>query len=215
MSLILFATLAAIAAAGSGYFAARRATRREAEQDAKPLPPAPSAPDPASERLRELPLAVGDVVSVEADDPERGAGTSKSHVERWLAGALVAIEDDVLIGAVFIAPEGAREEAVLAYPSPRREIGWLSPVALEIGIEPPTSLEIGGVVMQRRRRLFVSIQRLGAGAPRLGERGIWAEYQATGRAVGLVIRGDHSTMAWSGTRFDAGEYDRMGSGEAA
>jgi hypothetical protein len=140
---------------------------------------------------------------------------SKAHVERWLAGALIATEGETLIGALFIAPEGVREEAVLAYPMPRREIGWLSPTPLEIGSEPPTALEIGGIVMQRRRRLFVSLQRLGSGAPRLGERAIWAEYEATGRAVGLVLRGDLATVAWAGTRFEPGEYDRMGSGAAA
>ena len=132
---------------------------------------------------------------------------------RWLEGALVLKEGAEVVGAVFVAPEGIRHEAVVAFAAPRRDIGWLTPVALEVTGEPPTSLELGGIVMQRKRRLFVEIERLGRGAPVVRGGAVFAEYEATGRAMGIVlVLGASAVHAWHGARYEPAEYDHWGRG---
>jgi hypothetical protein len=212
LSFILFATCAAAVAAGAGLVAARRARREpeDDEQTAAPRPPPPVVEPPA---IAGLPLAVGDVVSVEVDDPARAGGIGRAHSERWLEGALVLKEGAEVVGAVFVAPEGIRHEAVVAFAAPRRDIGWLTPVALEVTGEPPTSLELGGIVMQRKRRLFVEIERLGRGAPVVRGGAVFAEYEATGRAMGIVlVLGASAVHAWHGARYEPAEYDHWGRG---
>lgn len=157
-----------------------------------------------------LRLQIGDVVAVEADDPMKGGGIGKSYVERWLEGGLALWEGSSIVGAVFFAPEGLEAKAVAVFPMPRTEIGWLSPVSVEILGEPPTALELENVVMQRKRRLFVHVERLGKGAPRIEGSAAFAEYRAAGRAMGVVLRAHGMTLAWSGLRYDDGEYEKWG-----
>ncbi len=214
MSLIVLAAAMAASAASAAVLAMRRIAKRDREEEEEqkkagpPPPPIKPAVD-AEGVLASLPVGIGDVVSVD-DDPT--SASSKTMRERWLVGGLCLWDAESLVGAVFVAPEGSRDEAVAGFAAPRREIAWMSPEAVELGAEPPSALELGGVVMQRRRRLFVRLERLGKGAPDVGERGVFAEYAASGRAVAIVIRGDRATVAWSGVRFDPGEYDRMGRG---
>lgn len=230
----MLAGVAAAAAAGAGLLAARRAARRDQERVEPPAivaaPPHASAPHaaaphasapqndsnvnapPKADPLARLPLSLNDVVGVEADDPTKGGGIGKAHTERWLAGALAMTESGETVGAIFIAPEGAKEEAVVAFAAPRKDIGWVSRVEVEIIGEPPSSLEIGGIVMQRKRRLFVHLERLGRGAPNIGPGAVFAEYQATGRAIAVVLKADTTIVAWTGARFEAGEYERWGRG---
>lgn len=211
MSFLVFAACAAVAAASAGLVAARRA-RRDGEAS-PPTPPSPVAAPPPEPALAGLPLGVGDVVSVEVDDPSRGGGIGRAHSERWLEGALVLKEAGELVGAVFVAPEGARQEAVVAFGAPRKDIGWLSAVALEVSGEPPTSLEIEGTVMRRKRRLFVEVERRGRGAPQLSGGAVFAEYEATGRAIGIVlVAGSSGVHAWHGARYEPGQYDHWGKG---
>jgi hypothetical protein len=179
--------------------------RKGAPRGASPETPSPSTQAtsassssslPATARL---PVDLGDVVSFDRE-------------ERWLAGAILARDGGNVVGVLFLAPEGARVEAVAAFPAPRRELYWLSQVDLESGMEPPTSAEFAGVVMQRRARVPVSLARLGQGAPHVGEAGIWAEYEAAAGARAVLIRTARGTFAWSGAHCDEGEWDRMGRG---
>jgi hypothetical protein len=149
--------------------------------------------------METLSLSLGDVVSVESE-------------ERWLAGALVAKDRAETIGALFYAPEGAKLEVVAAFPAPRREIFWLSRVELDTGAEPPTSVELEGVLLQRKRRLPVALERVGQSPPDAGSTGIWAEYAASGGARAVVLRTGAGTFAYAGKGVDDGFYDRMGKG---
>jgi hypothetical protein len=144
---------------------------------------------------------VGDVVSVDGD-------------ERWLAGALALRDGDALVAALFVAPEGKRNDAVCAFSSPRREILWLAPIDVEIGPEPPTALELDGIVMRRRARVPVGVTRHGQDAPDIGDQAVFAEYEAGGGAAGVVLRTPGGARGWVGKRVDEGTYDRMGKGEA-
>jgi hypothetical protein len=204
MSFILLATAAAVAAGAAGAFFARRSRRDDSE-----APPAPALPPPAAppRGLETLPITLGDVVSID---------TPAAREERWLEGVIVAREADEIVGALFVAPEGSREQAVVAFAQPRRQIGWLSPVAAGVlppgAGELPSTLEIDGVAMRRRARLPVTLERAGKGAPQLGSKGIWAEYEATGRAVAIVLSSAAESRVWSGTLCEPGEYERMGSG---
>jgi hypothetical protein len=193
----------AAVAASLGYIASRRKEPSEAQvvpvkPPAKNVKESPkTAPKPASDPLLELGLALGEVVSAEGE-------------ERWLTGVIVARDRGQTAAAVFIAPEGIEHRAVFAFPPPERAIFWLAPVEVTSSPEPPATLEIGGMVMRRKRRLPVSFERLGQGAPRMGSEGIFAMYETGGREVAAVITSEGQVFAWSGRRLEEGEFDRMG-----
>ncbi|XXY47107.1 hypothetical protein WME91_44605 [Sorangium sp. So ce269] len=197
MSLTLLAAAAAAVAATVGYMAARREREEQAgqggEEEREP------ARSPGDALWDELPFALGDVVLAGAE-------------ERWLTGAIVARERGDLVAAVFLAPEGAAQGAVAAFPAPRREILWLAPVAVDSPYEPPATLEIAGMTLSRRARLPVALARLGQGAPPLGDAGIIALYEGGGDDAAVVLATDGRIHAWAGRRIEDGGYERLGGG---
>lgn len=216
MSFTLLLAVTAAVAASMGYLAARkhgdeddgppdsgeeggaRKKDREKEPPAKPAPKPIKKPAATVSPFATLPLALGDVVSAGAE-------------ERWLAGAVVAREGGRVIGAVFLAPEGAVHKAVAVFSPPRKDIWWMSPATVDSPSEPPATIEIGGVALPRKGRLPVTLERLGQGAPDVGEEGLWAVYDQ-GRDVALVVASQGKAHAWSGRRLDEDEYDRLGGG---
>jgi len=212
MSLVLVAVATAIAAS-VGYFAAKNRGRAGGAGDGEPKPddvedarqraPRRGASSPRAgvepTPFGTLPLALGDVVA-------------QGGEERWLSGAIVARDGGRVVSVLFLAPEGGTYQAVAAFARPRREIYWLSPAEVECPEEPPGTIEIGATSYQRRARLPVKIQRMGQGAPDVGETVLWGSYEAGGRDVAIVLCGGGRTHAWSGTRLDEGEYDRLGKG---
>jgi hypothetical protein len=206
MMLTLIVTAAAAAAAG--YLVARRRGEPEGaggpgEGEGSSGRAAAAAGVPAAKKsaavFEGMPLALGDVVLAEAE-------------ERWLAGAVVAREGGRVVAALFTAPEGAKVRAVAVYGAPRREIFWLAETEVMVPAEPPATLEIGASMLSRRGRLPVIMERLGQGAPRVGESGLWATYEGGGREVAVVITSEGRVFAWSGKRLDEGEYERLGAG---
>jgi len=205
VSFFLFAAFCAVAAAAAGV-----AVERRRDPDGRPGPEGPPDGDPAAGAAARvaspfegagLAMGLGDVVSADG-------------AERWLAGAIELREGDHLVAVLFFAPEGARLDVVCAFAAPRRDVLWLSPVPVEVGAEPPSSIELGGVVMNRRARLPVSARRHGQGAPDVGELATFAEYEASARAAGVVLRGPGVALAWSGRRLEPEELDRMGRGDS-
>jgi hypothetical protein len=213
MSFTLLLAVTAAVAASMGYLAARKHGDEDdalpdlggggdKEQDKEKDPADKSAPNPAKKPAASpfatLPLALGDVVSSGAE-------------ERWLAGAVVATDGGRVIGALFLAPEGKVHKAVAVFAPPRKDIWWMSPAELSSPEEPPATIEIGGVAMTRKGRLPVALERLGQGAPPLGDEGIWAAYER-GREVAVVVASQGKAHAWSGVRLEEEEYDRLGGG---
>ncbi|MFO0548997.1 MAG: hypothetical protein U0271_11460 [Polyangiaceae bacterium] len=210
MSFLVLSAVAAAVAAGAGFAAARlRSPRSSAppEDSNQADKMISTKADPTAE----LVLALDDVVSVEADDPSSGAGR-RVRVDRWLAGAVVAFDGKDLVGALYAAPEGVRTEFVSVLGSPRRDIGWLSRSEVSLGKPPPTTVEIEGRVLTRKRRLMVRFERLGRGAPNIGSEGVWAEYEAEGGIVAVALIGASEQLVACGMRYEAGEYDRIGKG---
>lgn len=202
MSLLL--ALAAVAAlcasAGGGFLAASRGKSKNRDKEPqKDGAPPPAKPDLTSGLFDALPLALGDVVVADRE-------------ERWLAGGLLAREGDKVVAALFFAPEGATLKAVVAFARPRREVLWLDPARVDSPSEPPASIEIDGIPMTRRGRLPVALSRHGQGVPRLGETGIFAEYEGTADEVAVLVTSEGRALAWSGRRVAEGDYDRLGSG---
>lgn len=206
MSFLLLATAVAVAAGAAGAFIARRSS---AVKEAPPPPTVATGARPPPSGLDSLPITLGDVVSLD---------TPGAREERWLEGVLVARERGEIVGAVFVAPEGRDVKAVAAFAPPRRQIAWLSPTDVSglvaSGAELPSTLEIDGAPMRRRARLPVSLERGGRGAPTVDGQAIWAEYEAAGRAITIILQLGGRTLAWSGLLCDPGEYDRMGSGDS-
>lgn len=152
-----------------------------------------------------FPCALGDVVA------RAGGGE-----ERWLAGALVLSEERP-VAVLFVAPEAGGDRAVYARPRPNGELAWLEPVARDAIAsfqEPPTSLEVNGVRYERLRRLPLRAERVGAGAPDVGDAVILAEYTAAGAERLVLIVGGGAARAWRGPALDPSMYDVMPSGKA-
>jgi hypothetical protein len=160
-------------------------------------------PETAEEKNKKifagLPLSLGDVVS-------------DHHEERWLAGALVAREGGRVISALFLAPEGAKLSAVAVFAAPRKEIYWMDPAELDVTDEPPATIELAGIAFRRKARLPVTIERLGQGAPSIGEEAIWGVYDGGPAEVAVVLVSDGRVYAWQGRKLDEDRYDRLGEG---
>lgn len=208
MSLVLLITCAIAASASATGFVLGRRRWKKVTPGALPSPtepkqlPAPAAQEAAPKKepeMESLAVSLGDVVSVEGH-------------ERWLAGAILAYDGPTLAAGVFFAPEGQKLEVVAAFPEPRRSILWLSSADVEIGREAPTSIEIQGVFLQRKRRLPVQLKRAGQGAPDLGSEAMMAEYAATGGDAALILRTPSRTYGWFGRDVAPPHYDRMGKG---
>lgn len=234
MSFTLILAVTAAVAGSMGYFAARKKSdepeappkkrerddhdhEEEKDEYGKPPPPlkpiakarpeasAKAAPKPetAEEKAKKtfagLPLSLGDVVS-------------DGHEERWLAGALVAREQGRVLSVLFLAPEGAKLSAVAVFAAPRKDIYWMDPAALDVTEEPPATIELAGVAFRRKARLPVTIERLGQGAPSIGEEAIWGVYDGGPSEVAVVLVSDGRVHAWQGRRLDEDRYDRLGEG---
>jgi hypothetical protein len=213
MSLTLIMAATAAVAATMGYMAARRKRQSgEEEEEHREAPPKDSPPK-STKKAEPKPRASADPKAIFASMPfTLGDVVAAEHEERWLAGALVAREEGLVIGVLFLAPEGKKLSAVAAFAPPRREIFWMDPAELTSPEEPPATIELGGVAMRRKGRLPVSIERLGQGAPAVAEEAIWAVYEGGGRDVAVVIVSEGRAHAWVGKRLDAEEYDRLGEG---
>jgi hypothetical protein len=170
-----------------------------------PKPGGKNAPKPetAEEKTKKifagLPLSLGDVVS-------------DHHDERWLAGALVAREQGRVIAALFLAPEGAKLSAVAVFAAPRKDIYWMDPAPLDVTDEPSATIELAGIAFRRKARLPVTIERLGQGAPSVGEEAIWGVYDGGPGEVAVVLVSDGRVYAWQGRKLDEDRYDRLGEG---
>jgi len=201
MSIALLVAISTAVAISAGFLA----RRRKDQQPSKPIATLPSArrtgtkDDASDHRFDELPLALGDVVLFDRQ-------------ERWLAGALLLREGQRVVAALFLSPEGADVRAVAAFTEPRRDIYWLHAVEVVSPAEPPATLEIGEAMLTRRSRLPVSIERLGQGAPHVGDAALWAMYEGGGREIAVLLSGGGKVHAWRGTRLEEGAYDRFGSG---
>jgi hypothetical protein len=204
VSFLLIMAVAAAAAASAGYLASRKPEDADAPPTgAKGGEEAEAASAEAKKAAFEgFPLALGDVVL-------------SGHEERWLAGALCLREDGRPVAALFIAPEGASQRAVAAFPPPRRDIYWLEPAPLASPDEPPATIEIAGRSLRRQGRLPVAVEPHGLGAPRISETALFATYEGGIRDVAVVIVRPGQVLAWVGVRLDEDEYDRLGGGEVS
>jgi len=167
---------------------------------AKPAGKQETPEEKAKKTFAGFPLSLGDVVS-------------DHHEERWLAGALVAREQGRVISVLFLAPEGAKLSAVAAFAAPRKEIYWMDPAELDVTEEPPATIELGGSVFRRKARLPVTIERMGQGAPSIGEEAIWGVYDGGPAEVAVVLVSEGRVWAWQGRKLDEDRYDRLGEGE--
>lgn len=148
-----------------------------------------------------FPCALGDVVVRTLD-----------HAEAWLEGGVV-FREDAPAGVLFVAPEAGGEGAILAWPRPRRELGWLAPVrsgALTVGADPPSAIELDGARFERTRRLPLRMERIGTGAPDIGAQGILGEYRAASGEIALVVVAEGVARGWRGRMLGDGEYEIWG-----
>jgi hypothetical protein len=173
------------------------------EASRSPRPHVARVPDARADPLAEFPCHLGDVVMGMGGD------------EAWLAGALVFFES-APAAALFVAPEAGGDRALYVRPKPAPSIVWLMPIAageLTIGAEPPSSLEHKGERFERVRRVPFRVERLGTGAPDVGEQAIVGEYASGGERM-IVVAGGGTTRAWRGRALEDGTYDVLPSGKS-
>jgi hypothetical protein len=167
-------------------------------------PPGAGAPDGA-DALAGFVCRLGDVVvrRLEGD-------------EAWLAGALVLAEERP-VAALFIAPDAGGERAVLVPGPAQTTLTWLAPLAegqVTLAGEPPRALEHAGTHFERTRRLPVRVQRLGTGAPQVGDSAVLGEYAAAGLERMVVVVGADAALAWRGVALSESEYDVLPGGQS-
>jgi hypothetical protein len=155
-----------------------------------------------------FPCVVGDVV-VRLD----AGGGEEERDEAWLAGAIVLREDAQAACVLFIAPDAGGDRAVYARSRPDETLAWLAPVAVEVGREPPSALEIGGARFERVRRLPMRAAVLGEHAPDLGATVLVGEYAGAGGAVAVVLAGSVESRVWRGVKLAKDDYEVWKSGE--
>ncbi len=204
--------LIAAAAVTGGLLIARWFTRSrrgpEAAPEGGPKTPARNAgpeskPKSEADPLTDFPCHLGDVV------------IGRGGEEAWLAGALVFLER-VPTAALFVAPDAGGDRALFARAKPSPSLAWLRPIPPEdlvVGSEPPSSLEHKGTRFSRLRRIPFRVERLGTGAPDVGDQAIVAEY-ASGIERLLVVAGAGPARAWSGYALEEGTYDVLPAGKA-
>jgi len=185
-----------------------RALRRSRAETSGTLDEAPSEPKDAAppnhDPLDGFPCRLGDVILAHPEE------------EAWLAGALV-FRERLPMAVLFIAPDAGGGRAVYARPSPESSLVWMVPLAegaLAIGAEPPSSIEHERERFERTRRLPYRVDRIGTGAPDVGNPVIVAEYSAAAGDRILVVVGGGSARAWRGRRLEPGMYDVLPSGKA-
>jgi hypothetical protein len=136
--------------------------------------------------------------------------------EAWLAGALVLMEERP-VAVLFIAPDRDGGRAVLARTGSDRTLIWLTPLptgTVAPSPDPPPTVEHAGVRFQRTRRLPVRVERLGSGAPDVGERAVMGEYAAPGAERLVVIAAAGASIAWRGVSLSKDQYDVLPGGKA-
>ena len=205
MSLIVTSLLVASGVILGRFLARSRQPPKAEEEREEEDQRAPAVDKPKAQRdpLENITCKLGDVVM-------RGVGE-----EAWLAGALV-LEEQLAVGALFVAPEAKQDRALFARPQPSEEIVWLAPIdgaKLGIAKEPPASLEHEGDRFERTKRLPVRVTRLGSGAPSVGATAIFAEYASLGNERIIVIAGD-AIAAYRGQILEAGTFTILPSGKS-
>jgi hypothetical protein len=182
-------------------------------------PPADGAPSSAATPGRAMsPGNVGEADSKTSVDPLEGffchlgdVILAKTGEEAWLAGALV-FRERLPMAALFVAPEAGTDRAIFVRPMPETSLLWLAPTAegsLEIGREPPSSLEHAQERFERTRRIPYRVERIGTGAPDVGLDVILAEYRAATGDRLIVITGAGQERAWRGRVLEEGTYDLL------
>ncbi len=173
----------------------------EEEQEAEEAPP-PRTTAPMEGFACEL----GDVVL-------RAGGE-----EAWLAGALVLSEGrgERASLVLFVSPDAGGDRAVLARPDPARELVWLAPVEgdLRLGAEPPSTIERDGERFERKRRLPLHAERVGSGAPDLGDAVVFAEYTGLGDERLVVLASSSGSRAYRGALLADGTFDVLPGGKS-
>ncbi len=136
--------------------------------------------------------------------------------EAWLAGAIV-FSEEMPAAVLFIAPDAGSDRALFLRPKPAEEMVWLMPIRegeIELGPEPPSSLEHEGERFERLRRLPFGAQRIGTGAPDVGAEVVVAEYKSLPGDRILVVVGSGMARAWRGMLLEPGMFDVLAVGKS-
>jgi len=154
--------------------------------------------------LGEFPCQLGDVILAHPAE------------EAWLAGALV-FRERLPMAILFIAPDAGEGRAIYARPAPEPSLVWMAPLpkgSLVVGAEPPSSIEHDHERFERTRRLPYHVERLGTGAPDVGEEVTVGEYGAAKGDRILIVIGKGGAHAWRGRELEPGMYDVLPSGKS-
>lgn len=185
----------ALVVGGSAVVAAVLARRRRRSAPTEREEPA----RPGEPGLVGFPVALGDVISVGGE-------------EAWLEHAWLLEESGAAVAALLFAGK----VTVLALPSPRSALYWLSALdSPSFAGEPPPSLDLDGEHLERARRIPVAVRALGRAPDPPWESALLAEYRALGGGVlWMLARGDRA-LSWRGRRVEDDELENWGQATAS
>lgn len=216
MSLLLAGLIAASASGAAlvgRWLARRRDDVPETPDDKEPAgtrpktksKPAAATPASVETKLEGFPCQLGDVVM-------RLTGE-----EAWLAGGLV-LSEEMPVSVLFVAPEAKQDCVLYVRPAPRASLAWLAPLdaaSVLLHGEPPNAIEHEGVRFERVRRLPLRAQRLGVGAPNVGDAVVVAEYSSAGAERLVVLKATNgSSFAYRGLELEPSAYEVIASGRS-
>lgn len=179
MSVILFTCVAAGAAA-VGWVSGRKARERHEQSVSSKSILSQPPPNP----FVAFPCGLKDVLGRTKDD------------EALLTGGLRLSEGGAPQAAIFFgvgAPGVTR--LVVAYPSPKNEVLWLTiDRDATVGTDPPSTLPVADAMLERTRRIPVLVERFGADVPEVDREAILAEYRGGAGQSAIVLRGPKHTL---------------------
>ena len=189
MSLVVVALLVGGGALAVGALWTRRR---------RPVKEPEEVPALAARELFGFPVALGDVISVAGE-------------EAWLEQGWLLEEAGNAVAAVLFAGD----VVVLALPSPRSVLYWLSVATPpSIADEPPPSLDVDGEHFERARRIPVAVRTLGRAADPPWDSALLAEYRALGGVVLWMLARGTQVLCWSGRRVDDSDLENWGGGSS-
>ena len=135
---------------------------------------------------------------------------------RFVQSALHLHYGTALVATVLFCGDEDNEHALLCRPAPDETIDWLNRSKQQPPVTPPTRLDVGQALLERRALLPVSVtcEAIESIAkPSWGERGQFATYGSYTNDVAYVLVGaDGRSACWVGKTLEAFDYDNLGSG---
>jgi len=129
---------------------------------------------------------------------------------RWPRGALLIHQGGSLHCALLLSSEDGRQQAVVSFAPPERQILWLLEVELAMPPSPPGRIEIDGRLLDREALFPAMVSARGEATPAVAGNAMFAVYDGSVGDAAVVLQGGDHTLVYYGRRLHPDDYDRLG-----